>query len=768
MMLRPLPLLLLSSLLLPAAAEEGQSGAVPASCRQAQQQAQGIIATWQHEACGVDAEFAAMELPAPTEEAAAAIPEEEDTEDTVITCGGAMLFDVDNSNIVYIGDVRLRDTRLSLHAAKRLFIRMPKREVDRTQGKAIGTLNNADKAPLRHAATPPSNPHATKPAASLPKHLQKVIIDATEAVADTENNLLLLYTPAGGSPISVVSGGNHITATPSAEHPAHLLADAAGNITIEGVDLLLIRKDEQGQESRLHTQNGSICYSAADRTIALTGQTEFSHPQGELRCERLLLARLQGEHNVKENGDFMQQFASLNITGIASVHAEGQVKAIARREAQEAPSELQGDMLDYQADTGLCTISGEHCLLNAAGQYTLEGAQRLVLTPEGELRAEGQEISGRYSRPSEQKREPLTGTFRTGGLITITPQGDQAILHLPHGLTAEDAEADFHCTGELTLTLLPSEGAAAPQLKDSKLNLALMRFRKVGHATACGKVLAHTYAPATHEETGMLQAERAEFDPVQRMAELFGTGDQALIASYQGNTAEATADGDTPPHLVASADGDCELRGGTIKLCLHDKKNGTMTAHCTRALRLLREQDRLETDGAAEFRSDEGILTTNESFYALLTKAPERADSFFPYSGVREAATDKGGKVESVKGAMQCTGPIRVTLNPNAPQGSMGALQYARAEGNVIVAGKDPSGRLIRAAGDLLTMDAATGEKQLTGSRVSLSDAHNTHTASGKNAAIRLDARNNATISGEHHTTTVNRIREQIEQQKKD
>lgn len=767
--MRPLlPLSLLSLLLLPAAGE-GEAWYNRAWPEQTQQQAQRIIATWQHEAQGVEAELQGIELPqaASTEEPAPA-----EGGETVITCDGAMLFDAASNNIVYVGGVRLNDARLTLHADGRLFVRLPEQAVEEKQKSARQDLNKLPKdTPQTAVPETPETPDAPEKEFTLPEGMQQARITTQDAVVDTEANQLILFSPAGGAPIVLESGANKLTVTPAADCPAHIVADADGNLTVAGDSICGQWTDEQQRPAELLIAKGSLCYHAAEHAIALTGACRLLHPSGDIRCSRGLYARLQGEHKVPENATFLQQFTGLSVTGLAALHAEGGVEASAASVGEGPRAELRGEVLDYDAESGLCALTGEQCSLSYNEQYSLEGAQRISLSPEGVLRVEGRELSGTYTRPNEGEGEPLEGTFRTGGLITLTPAGDHATVCLPQGITAEDGAASFSCTGELTATLLPTEGAGVPTVADSKLNLALLRFRSIDQAAACGDVLARRRDLATGAENGFLQAERAEFDLTHRAAELFGTHDKAIVATYDGNRVEVTPDGDALPHLTYSADGDAELRGGLITAKLHDEKNGTVTARCTHALRLLRAQNRLETDGSAEFHTEDGVLITKDSFYALLvadeTAATRKGLMSFPYKGVREAATDKGGSVQSTKGSMQCTGPIRVVLDTDAQDKAMGGLRSASAEGRVMVAGKDSKNRLFRATGDRLTMDAATGEKVLSGSRVTLEDADNMHTASGRGAAVRIDARNNAVISGATHSTSVKRIREQIEKQKK-
>jgi hypothetical protein len=96
----------------------------------------------------------------------------------------------------------------------------------------------------------------------------------------------------------------------------------------------------------------------------------------------------------------------------------------------------------------------------------------------------------------------------------------------------------------------------------------------------------------------------------------------------------------------------------------------------------------------------------------------------------------------------------------------MGGLKSATARGNVAIAGRDNTGRALRATGDLLEINTATGMKVLSGRQVTLGDANVTHFASGAGACIRIDAKNNASIHGEKHTTHATNIRQQINDNK--
>ena len=131
--------------------------------------------------------------------------------------------------------------------------------------------------------------------------------------------------------------------------------------------------------------------------------------------------------------------------------------------------------------------------------------------------------------------------------------------------------------------------------------------------------------------------------------------------------------------------------------------------------------------------------------------------------------TGQGGTARTAQASMECNGLIDISLLPEsrrAKNAVMGPIDKALLCDRVSVLAKDSSGRLLRASGDRMEADAATGEKVITGRRVTLSDENNTHIASGAGAAVRIDRNNNARITGQHQSTTATNIRRQTEQTK--
>jgi hypothetical protein len=222
------------------------------------------------------------------------------------------------------------------------------------------------------------------------------------------------------------------------------------------------------------------------------------------------------------------------------------------------------------------------------------------------------------------------------------------------------------------------------------------------------------------------------------------------------------------------ANGDLKLNGAEISAVMQSE-DGVTTASCRDYVLLVRAEERLETGSSTVLKSPKAILTTNGSLHARLTTRENATTTrkkypgfSFNYNGIREASTSHGCTVRTEKGSMQCTGPVSLVMDTDNKSADkmMGGLKYATASGRVAIAGRDNTGRALRATGDRLEIDSATGMKVLSGSQVSLGDANTTHFASGEGACIRIDARNNASIHGQRHTTHATNIRQQINDNK--
>lgn len=286
--------------------------------------------------------------------------------------------------------------------------------------------------------------------------------------------------------------------------------------------------------------------------------------------------------------------------------------------------------------------------------------------------------------------------------------------------------------------------------------------------------------------------------------------------SYCGNsvTALSTEAGEDAPRLTIAENGDLLAVGGRIRAHLLTDE-GPADATCRGKMELIRAEGLIATGSDAAVNAPAGLFTANGPL--VLTLAPDessnetsdhqsdegkglkdgassgaRADSGtdsdtrrnesrrssfaaryphlnYAYSGLKRLRTEQGGTARTAQASMECGGLIDISLLPESRREKnavMGPIEKALLCDRVSILAKDSSGRLLRASGDRMEADAATGEKVITGRRVTLSDENNTHIASGAGAAVRIDRNNNARITGQHQSTTATNIRRQTEQTK--
>ena len=754
------------SLLLPAAA------ALPEWTEPALRAARELTERWEQAAREATGEFARMEIPAPAagEDSEEPLPDLPPGQSSV-ECDGALLFDVEGARLVYIGNVRLRDERLQMRARHRLFVKLPPQDGaavgQRVAQRAESPREGFAEAGSTAAPEPEQAPAAAaSPRAALPQGVDPLKLVTTDAEVNVAENHLLLSSPAGGQAIELHSGASGLLLQPGDDCPARLLVDAVGNVMLEGAQIRGIWVDAQGQRTEL-TCSGTAYFRADSGELLLVGPSSLVRPEGRVSAQRCLLVRLETERSPKPG--FMQQFAAFRCRGVLAVHAEGQVHARMAARGELPAAECRTEELDYDARSGLCRLSGGEGRLER-GSDSLRGVELAELSPDGSVVLRGRELSGSYERPDEGGGAPLRGSFRTGGEIRFEPS--EGCWVLPEGIQAEDEAAELCCTGALRLYLREAD-CKLPELRGAQLNLSFLRYRNPARAQARGGVTARLYERGTRNLRGELQAEEIDADLLSRAATLRGAAQGPVTVAYEGNRLVVTPAEDAPASVELTPEGDATLRGAAVEAQLRDER-GSMTARCLGGMRLRRADATLETDGAAEFRSAQGVLSTRGALRALLSTAEPAAEvrggkgllPGIPYTGLRELSTAEGGTVQSAQGSLRCRGLMRLSLKPEGGSGA-DLLQTAEANEGVLLAAQDAEGQRITAAGDRLSYDAATGEKVLTGRRVTLTRGSNTHTASGPGAALRLDAANHARLSGAMQKTSINNIHKQVEQQRK-
>lgn len=731
-----------------------------------------IIKRWEHRAKGIEQDLKRFGVKLPQTATLPKAPTAPTDGNTAVSCESALFFDADNSALVYVGNVFLQDARLNLFARNRLYFRMETglKGNDKPKQQAKSAAKNDTPAPA-----------APVPAAEQPEVIEAkpaldfsgANIETHDAVVNVLDNFIILSSPDGGMPIHLKYGENEVWIRPGAKRPGRFLADAEGNIMLSGADVSLKWVDEQGQANTLQTHAGMMFYNAEDGTLTLPNGGTFTHPDGRISCTQELSVRLKKSATPQPaKKGFMQQFAGMKFEGINSASACGNVSAETTGTQGSKPAKLTGEKLVYNGATGACSLYGASCEV-VYDKNRIYSNESILLHPNGDLELNGSDICGQYERAaSNEAGNMLAGTFKANSNIIF--HAATGTITTAKGIQAKDAETDFSCSGPVEIQLAKGAHAGTSKAPAPGMpNLAIAEYRELLTLSAEGNIIAHQYDPQTGTQIGKLRAETLRTNLRTGETHLQGTTQIPAIVEHQGNTLEARP-GKTIPTLHLAANGDINMKGDTINANF-TTKDGKTTASCKNYIRLVRATNKLETGSSTVMNSPQGIFTTNAPLVVSLT--PEEgakpgtgklAHLRFNYADIKEAYTAAGGTMRTVQGSMQCSGPIRITLDEanKAKDKELAGIRKATAAGNVALAGKDNKGRILKAMGDYLSVDAVSGIKRLTGSRVILSDQYNTHIASGKNAAITIDSKNNARITGKKHTTIATKIHEQMNKEK--
>ncbi len=743
------------------------------------------IHNWQQSSEGVAAELQFFHSSLPPVGNSSELPESSNG-DAVIVCDRGLLFDAKDSRLVYVGNVRMRDTRLTLHARDNLYLRLEelKNEPDDTKAAKKAEASKAPSpaarattiTPAVHGTTPqppaPELPVNAKPDSDkeekpdIPLH-----IETGSAEANVVDNRIILFSPAGAEPIALTRGEDVLTTSPTASSPARILADAAGNILIEGEDIFISYTHPENGKSTISAKGGFAYYHAENHTLYLKGNIQLTHPDGKLNCTESLCLEFTPEENESPiKPGFMSQFTGMRLAGVRAATAKGNVAAATSGVNGSLPGTAHGDELVYNGNTGDCRITGKDSKLTYGEHNSIYANEGIHLLANGDIELRGSDIHGTYERPAQEKGAvPLRGTFKAGGNIVFT--AETGYITTERGLIATDDELDFSCTGQTRLTLAHKPTANQHQQKTGVPNLAIAEYGEVITVSANGQVRAKRRTNG--RIVGSLEGEQVFINLGNGSAHLTSGTNTPAILIHESNRIIATP-GDTPAVLDMMENGDIFLTGKTITATLHGK-NGLTTASGQHSMKLFRAENRIQSGSGVTITAPAAIITTKGELSAILQPAEEKADDSshafaghsFNYIGIKSADTLEGGTVRTEKGSMQCSGAIHVTMDPTAGENhEMAGVQYAVANGNVMLLTKDSTNKMIRAKGDRLTVNGQTGMKSLTGREIILENENNRHTVSGKGAAIHVDRKNNVRISGEKHDTQVTKLGEQATKRK--
>lgn len=759
---------------------------------------------------------ALLQAPVTSQEMPAAVPGK-----LVAVSDGGLVFDAEQSQLIYLRNVRANDARLRLRASEQLIIQLEKKATRDARKKVPQDVRSGSVsaeriiAPAGSSTTPPatapastdspadtgstaathpgparqpgSSPHPsagsasasaggtadTAPAEPVPEVIAPV------AVVDMETNRILLSTAGSSGPIRIMRGEDFLQVDTTGGARADVLADELGNLFINGSGLHITWRDRDGQVAELRSPAARVYYHAGKNCFVLEGACNITHPQGSISCTDGLCALLeQGTPPASPRTGFMSQFANMSFGGIRAATAKGDVHLHALAMDEHPESDVRADYLSYDGRTGECLLRGRDCSLRY-GENLLHTTGSIELLENGDIILLGDVIDGTYSRPSQAVPDQMVcGTFAAKNKMWLTAA--DGIARTGDGFQAQDSEASFSCTGPVELCLLKGEQPAAvpPREEVGMLNLTVMQYTNVGHLRAKDQVRVDFHGQVPGQESvqsGSMSGDLLDIDTRAATIRVDAGPGRPAILAFGANRIEAQSP-DAASQIELLPNGDIDVRGSGINTTLQGEEGITRT-FCRDSIHLDRLQGILTTGCNADVHSPSGIFTANGPLTITLAPkdgataaplSPDHPQLSYPFAGVSRIRTEQGGTLRTTSASMQCTGPVDIELDPTASgdSGSAGSIKRATASGQVAILGKDQQGRLLRATGDRVEMDAQTGVKLITGRKVTLSNEYNTHTATGAGAAVRVDRYNNARITGAKQTTTATSIPKQVEANK--
>lgn len=711
----------------------------------------------------------------------------------VAVADGGLLFDNAQSCLSYIGNVRVNDSRVQLRAAHRFFIRLPQNDKEEQAKKElIGETKPTKNAPTPEqipapaaGSTPPHS--ADTQAAHAPRPQEKVEgepaqILAENAAVDLRNDKFLLEGRKAQPSLSLTRGGDLLLLDCAADGtPAKIYGNYQGDVLLQGRNIIFVWHNEAGEEWRLECESGPMYYQASIHCLVALGKTRISSPSSTLESHRALYIVFTPDAEAtaaaKKTKSPFSQFTSMRFKDVDYMDAYGEVKLTMAAEGERPAGNVQGEAMHYEAATGECLIEGNPCRL-AYGANTLVTQGYVKLLSNGDTIIQGNDIGGDYERPlTKDPQAPLVpGKWRAKGPITYRAGAN--CITAPEGFTAQDEHGSFHCTGQADIYLTAQkEAKPKPAPRGIRMpNLAIARQNGISRIVITGNVRMHNDATPDTPECD-LRCDFADANLETTVCTLLSFNGRSAYARYGQYELDAASASDGQAEVKLLENGDISASGSHLRAALPGEK-GLTTIDCDKFMHLARESALLTLGENSRINSPDGILTARAELQAELMpgesafKAPaNRPQLSYNYSGLRRASTPAGGTLRSAQASMQCTGAIDFELKEGADltgdKGARAAIRSASAKGKVMLAGKDSTGRLIRASGDRLDYDAPTDSFKLSGKVVTLVDEYNTHTAYGDGACITIDPNNNVHITGAHQITTADKVRHQIELQKK-
>lgn len=709
----------------------------------------------------------------PEEEATPLPPEPTHTNDTIIESTRGLFFDAEQSTLNYFGKVRLRDPRLHLDC-ERLFLQLEQKRVHEKGGKMSQQVDKPQELDLT-----PSKSAQEKSIMDESKGFDApLIMDAQQVLIDMSHKRIY----AQGEQVCITHSKGEMRA--KGGQPIALIADEQGLIYMRGEHIEGFTINEQGERCSFSTQ-GYALFILKDDSLILSHNNIVQTAQAELRCQGPLIIQLLAK---EEQAPRDEKSLQLNRAYLGIAHVQAQEQVYLKGKTQRGEEfELAGDALSYNAQSGDIRLSGDDCRLthgeqNMRARGDAQEAALVHLAPDGSVEVRGRDIQGDYKRPSNTSGKMLSGHFQTQGQLRM-PASDGK-LYLSEGLKAQDEELDFQCSRELIISFEHREQKGDLQEKTRAVVLPQMPFTSImgiAHVTAAGEV----QAKGQGEFNFHLQGEQLEADLIQGTTCIIAGAQQWAQLSYDGSELKARSQ-DGPSQLELKPNGDILVLGERIEAYTPSQGGRqSMRFETEQSLNFNRNEGLITIEHPVRLSTEQGIFSSQLGLHAQLRRAPQSDQELtaidpdsergryahlnYPFIGLERAYALGGCALQSTQLSMQCDGPMNITMAQEGQKGKDEMLQglaLAEASGAVRFVAKDAKGVLYRATGDKMVIDAISGIKQLTGSRVTLTSGKNQHEASGGGARVTVDAKNNVTIRGAKQTSVATDVQTQVKQNK--
>ncbi len=683
--------------------------------------------------------------------------------ESVIECSKGLYFEPSENRLSYLGDVRLRSD--SMHVlCTNLHLFLERKELDKEAQNVEQSVSGG---------TPPADTEAPEEVETNFTR-SPMIIKAEEVVLDLSQETLF----AEGAVIELLHERLNLRA--QGANPRLILLDNEGFVCLLAEHISGNFLDAEGKKTDFETQ-GALIFSQQMGALLLQKQARITSSQvdlssaGSLRVG--LLASLK-QTKVAPTEVFDRLRRRYDRIGLISAQDKVIFKG---KDSNGEPILMTGDWLCYDGQSGAIDLKAEqHAKLSFAGNHVaLQRDAHASLSPEGDIRLRGEQISGEYQRtiksdnPDIPVRE-IVGEFRSQKEIYYHAQ--TALIHFPYGLESRDELSELICRGKLDIKLVASPAPVKPVEQSDVFRLPTLPMTNgldVQSIAAQGGVKAHSEQSPQFSLAG----DSLYADLLVGSVELTSLAGQLAHINYQGFDIKAQSE-QRVSQVELLPNGDILATADQINTSIpsKDKSGKPQLLSCSEGLELNAERAELILRKNVTMSGSQGIFSSPSALSLLLRRdASKKAPAKYPkhhynYVGIHRATSPAGAQLQSELASMQSDGPFSLQMCdeslPVADQ-SLKGIESATASGNVRIAMRSKDGGFYRARGAHLDVDGRSGVKRLSGSRVMMQDALNIHTASGAGAAVIVDKNNNVRITGEQQSTYLSEVDKQTSKKEK-